>query len=194
MPFRRGLSRPRIRRSWPSAIGQLRRQYEPFLRSLPPPLRKREQIALPKQWKFAYEAKATPKVEGIPPAPAWHAADFDDSRWESTGVPEWRYRTREADDTAADPQKVDAWKNTQTTADAICWYRTTFSGARPPAPQRLWLCFDGVDWEAQVWLNSALLGTHRVYYEPFRFDVTDKIRPRSALAVRVIAGAATASP
>jgi len=132
--------------------------------------------------------------EGVPPAPAWHTVGFYDSKWETTTVPEWRYRTREGDDTARDPDKVDVWKNTETTADTICWYRTTFRAQQPAAGKRLWLCFDGVEWEAQVWLNGALLGTHRVYYEPFRFDVTEKIKPTNSLAVRVIAGRSYGEP
>jgi hypothetical protein len=102
-------------------LAELRRQYEPFLQSLPEPLPKRERIAMPAEWKFTYEAKEIPKVEGIPQAPAWHAVDWDDSRWETTKVPEWRYRTREGDDTARNPDKVSQWKNTELTADTICW-------------------------------------------------------------------------
>jgi beta-mannosidase len=69
-----------------------------------------------------------------------------------------------------------------------------FPAEAPPAGRRLWLCFDGVDWEAQVYLNGELLGTHRVYYEPFRFDVTDKLKPENMLAVRVIAGRSYGQP
>jgi beta-mannosidase len=174
-------------------VEELRRHYEPYLRSLPPRLPARQRVALPAQWTFTFEARETPKAEGLPPAPAWYTADFDDSRWATTTVPEWRYRTRESD-TARDPQRVDAWKAGGTTADTICWYRTTFSAERPPAGQRLWLCFDGVDWEAQVYLNGQLLGTHRVYYEPFRFEVTDKLQPANSLAVRVIAGRSYGEP
>lgn len=55
--------------------------------------------------------------------------------------------------------------------------------------QRQWLCFDGVDWEAQVYLNGELLGNHRVYYQPFCFDVTHKLKQgENTLAVRVIDG------
>jgi len=175
-------------------VSELRQHYEPYLCSLPVPLPKRERTALPAEWKFTYEAKESPKVEGIPPAPAWHPAGFDDSKWQTTTVPEWRYRTREGDDTARDPQKVDVWKNSETTADTICWYRTTFHADRLAAGKRLWLCFDGVEWEAQVWLNGEQLGTHRVYYEPFRFDVTEKIRKDNTLAVRVIAGRSYGEP
>jgi hypothetical protein len=175
-------------------LAELRQQYSPYLRSLPQPLKPRERTMLPKEWKFVFEAKKSPKQEGIPPAPAWCGADFDDARWETTTVPEWRYRTRENDDTAANPDKVDVWKNTQTTADTICWYRTTFQAETLPAGQRLWLCFDGVEWEAQVYLNGRLLGSHRVYYEPFRFEVTDKVKKHNSLAVRVIAGRSYGEP
>jgi beta-mannosidase len=175
-------------------IEQLRHHYEPFLRSLSSPLPKRERTALPVEWKFTYEAKQSPKTEGIPPAPAWHGVELDDTKWETTTVPEWRYRTREGDDTARDPKIVDAWKNSETTADTICWYRTTFHAEPPAAGKRAWLCFDGVEWEAQVWLNGEKLGTHRVYYEPFRFDVTGKLKASNTLAVRVIAGRSYGQP
>jgi hypothetical protein len=51
-----------------------------------------------------------------------------------------------------------------------------------------------VDWEAQVYLNGELLGNHRVYYEPFRFDVTEKLQATNTLAVRVIAGRSYGEP
>ena len=86
-------------------VGELRRQCEPFMRSLPKPLPERERTALPTEWKFTFEAKATPKTEGVPPAPAWQGADFDDARWKKTTVPEWRYRTRESD-SAIDPSAI----------------------------------------------------------------------------------------
>ena len=175
-------------------VVQLRSEYAPYLRSLPQTLPGRERTAVPAEWKFTFEAKATPKVEGIPPAPAWQGVDFDDAKWETTTVPEWRYRTREGDDTARNPDKLAQWKNSETTADTICWYRTTFRAKPPVAGKRMWLCFDGVEWEAQVYLNGELLGTHRVYYEPFRFDVTGKLKPNNTLAVRVISGRSYGQP
>jgi len=175
-------------------MGELRTAFAPFLRSLPPPAKSRMRESLPKEWKFTYEAKDSPKKEGIPPAPEWQGVAFNDGAWEATTVPEWRYRTLEGDDTARNPDKVDQWKNSETTADTICWYRTAFPATPPPAGDRLWLCFDGVEWEAQVWLNGEPLGTHRVYYEPFRFDVTEKIRATNALAVRVISGRSYGEP
>ena len=50
------------------------------------------------------------------------------------------------------------------------------------------LVFGGVDWEAEVWLNGKPLGSHKGYFEPFRFDVTGLLKENNTLAVRVIDG------
>ena len=175
-------------------IGELRRHYAPFLQSLPQPLPAPDRIMLPAEWKFTFEAEEKPKQEGVPPAPQWYGVKFDDSQWRTTSVPEWRYRTRMADG-AMDPKQLAQWKNPpQATADTICWYRTTFAALAAAEWKRVWLCFDGVDWEAQVYLNGELLGTHCIYYEPFRFDVTGKLKAANTLAVRVIAGRSYGEP
>ncbi len=184
---------PTNQRELDARIAELRRQYEPYLRSLPPPLAKRPRTPLPRQWRFTFEAKQTPKTEAVPPAPAWYGETFDDSHWQITTVPEWRYRTREGD-TALEPTNVAKYVGHATTADTICWYRTTFSAPRAATGRRQWLCFDGVDWQAQIYLNGQLLGSHYVYYEPFRFDVTGKLKPSNTLAVRVISGRSYGEP
>jgi len=178
-------------------MNELRQQYVPYLRSLPEKLPGRVRTALPVEWKFTYEAKETPKVEAITQAPAWHGVGFDDEKWETTTVPEWRYRTVEGDDTARDPKKLAQWSWSAFSGkapDTICWYRTTFRAEPTAAGKRTWLCFDGVEWEAQVYLNGELLGTHTVYYEPFRFDVTGKLKEENTLAVRVISGRSYGQP
>ena len=45
-----------------------------------------------------------------------------------------------------------------------------------------------------MYLNGELLGSHRVYYEPFRFDVTGKLQEQNTLAVRVIDGRVYGEP
>ena len=174
-------------------LDELARQYQPYLRSLPAPLDDRPRTPLPREWKFAFEAKRTPKPEGIPAAPPWFGPDFDDSKWEPATVPEWRYRTAQSD-TAVAPDQVAVFTAKTSTADTICWYRTRFAAQPTPAGQRVWLCFDGVDWEAEVYLNGRLLGRHSVYYEPFRFDVTGKLQRENLLAVRVIDGRSYGEP
>ncbi|MEY3479369.1 MAG: hypothetical protein RIQ71_144 [Verrucomicrobiota bacterium] len=48
------------------------------------------------------------------------------------------------------------------------------------------LCFDGVDYRCQVYLNGVCLGTHEGFFEPFEFDITDILKPEgNILLVRV---------
>ncbi len=64
------------------------------------------------------------------------------------------------------------------------WYRRAFQAARPRGG-RLLLHFGAVDYEATVWLNGTLLGTHRGGYTPFSFDITDTVRDgENTLVVR----------
>ena len=57
------------------------------------------------------------------------------------------------------------------------WYRRTFEVGRRVAGERWLLHFGAVDWEARVWVNGRLIGTHRGGYDPFSFDITDALVP-----------------
>jgi len=63
------------------------------------------------------------------------------------------------------------------TPEQRLWYRRTFDLGRRVVGERWLLHFGAVDWEAQVWVNGQLLGTHRGGYDPFTFDVTDAFVP-----------------
>ena len=155
-----------------SRLAELRKQFEPYLRSLPKPLDVRSQTPISSEWRSKFEvAKAT---EGVrPEPPEWFREDFADSGWEKTTVPEWRY-------------EGEAYR---TPISCILWYRTQFPTPKRAAPgRRIFLVFGGVDWEAEVWLNGKKLGGHVGYYEPFRFDVTDLLKEKNTLAVRIIQG------
>ncbi|MFO7902621.1 MAG: beta galactosidase jelly roll domain-containing protein [Pirellulaceae bacterium] len=177
-------------------LKELREEYTPYLRSLPEKVDVRKRTSLNGHWKFTFEVKDPPKQDTPPPpAPKWFGADFDDSAWETTTVPEWRYRTVGHDNLYT--RKVDQVKitgNNRNTSN-ICWYRRSFKTDKPKNGERLWLRFDGVQWEAQVYLNGEFIGSHLVYYEPFGFDITDKIKPgENTLAVRVINGKVYGEP
>src|SRR5262249_13114444 len=43
--------------------------------------------------------------------------------------------------------------------------------------RRLWLEFDGVYRDSQVWLNGRFLGRHESGYTSFRYDITEAARP-----------------
>lgn len=66
--------------------------------------------------------------------------------------------------------------------DKRLWYRRTFSlpridGKTSPAwsGKRILLHLGAVDWEATVWLNDQKVGSHRGGYDPFTFDITDRL-------------------
>lgn len=67
------------------------------------------------------------------------------------------------------------------------WYRNTFTAPGRRAGERQWLCFDGVNWKATVYLNGQRLGRIEGAFARGRFDVTDLLVPGrlNALAVRV---------
>src|SRR6476469_2148453 len=54
-----------------------------------------------------------------------------------------------------------------------CWYRRRVP--TPPVPERghLLLHFGAVDYEATVWIDGRLGGSHRGGYTPFTLDITD---------------------
>lgn len=54
-------------------------------------------------------------------------------------------------------------------------YKRTFFVSEEHRGKRIQLCFEGVDYEAQFFLNGTLLGAHRGMYTPAVFDVSDAI-------------------
>jgi len=170
----------------------LRAEYAPYLRSLPAPVDPRLRTDLSGAWRFAYEVMDAPAGAEVPAAPPWFSSSHDDSDWETATVPQWRYR-RGKNGTVLGGKDRFGWGERLEHSN-IVWYRRTFRAEHPPAGRRLWLCFDAVDWEAEVYLNGSLLGRHRVRYEPFRFDITEKVQATNTLAVRIIDGRVFGEP
>ena len=56
------------------------------------------------------------------------------------------------------------------------WYRRTFRVPPTWKGQRILLHFGAVDWEAQVWLNGQMIGTHQGGFIPFSFEVTHHLQ------------------
>ncbi|MCJ7739588.1 MAG: beta galactosidase jelly roll domain-containing protein [Anaerolineae bacterium] len=56
-----------------------------------------------------------------------------------------------------------------------CWFRTTFAAVPDASDGRVVLCYEGANYETTVWLNGALIGVHRGGFDPFEFDVTDRL-------------------
>ncbi|MFO8034113.1 MAG: glycoside hydrolase family 2 TIM barrel-domain containing protein [Candidatus Bipolaricaulota bacterium] len=66
----------------------------------------------------------------------------------------------------------------------VVWFRRRFAAG--PRGEEYWLRFQGVDYSADVWLNGAYLGSHRGYFQPFEFRVTEHLlEGENELLVRV---------
>jgi beta-galactosidase len=67
------------------------------------------------------------------------------------------------------------------------WYRKTISIPALAPGRRLWLEFDGVYRDSQMWLNGHFLGRHTSGYTSFLYDVSDVAKPGAdnLLIVRV---------
>lgn len=100
-------------------------------------------------WRIAY-AQAEQGFESGFADPA-----FDDAPWETVRLPHLRHSTIEHD---------------------TLWYRHHFRAELPPPDQRLLLRLGGAFYHSRVWLNGSLLGEHDGYFQPFGFDVTERLQ------------------
>src|SRR5690349_18762489 len=97
------------------------------------------------EWLFATADSAQGEAAG------YFEPDFDDSGWAPMAVPgSWNLHDAFAEH------------------EGVGWYRRTFE--TPPDLQGVArLHFEAAYYEAQVWLNGKLLGSHRGGYTPFEF-------------------------
>lgn len=198
----------------------LEQWYAPFLRSLPEKVEFRTKTMLPEEWDFCYEYQDIDGLARLPYeyvnyaydpehgslyAKAWDRErnrerylHGEELQWERVTIPEWRYEYRKHRPDGSEweedmnPEKMP-W-NFRSAANVVAWYRTNFRAPANEEGKRVFLCFDGVDWAAEVYLNGTLLGDHEVYCEPFRFDVTSLLEEENQVAVRVIDGPAFGQP
>ena len=155
-------------------IEALRVEMAPFLQSLPKKLDVRKIQSLSgNEWIKRFEVKPKGKTSGVR-SKHWEKVKLNTSKWEQAEVPEYMYTEQY--------RRVGA--------SCILWYRKIFNTEQISDDRRKFIVFDGVDWEAEVWLNGHKLGNHITYFEPFRFDVTNLLSKSgtNTLAIRVIAG------
>ena len=55
------------------------------------------------------------------------------------------------------------------------WYQRSISVPKEWEAKRVVLKFGAVDWEAKVWVNDNLVGSHAGGYSAFEFDITDYV-------------------
>lgn len=90
----------------------------------------------------------------------YHDSDFDDRLWHAIPVPShWA--------------ASDAFR----AAGGPLLFRRQFD-ATAAKHRRYWLCFDGVFYQGDVWLDGTYLGDTEGYYVPHRFEITDQLAQR----------------
>ena len=57
----------------------------------------------------------------------------------------------------------------------VVWYQRSFESPEHDDSNRLMLRFGAVDYEATVWVNGSLAGSHRGGHVPFDLDITDHV-------------------
>jgi beta-galactosidase len=117
-------------------------------------------------------ANATPKAEFL-------ASAYDDSSWQKVNIPH-DYIVEGAFDPKAETQHASLPVEPG-------WYRKVISVPAADPGRRLWLEFDGVYRDSQMWLNGHFLGRHASGYTSFLYDVSEMAKRGAAnqLVVRV---------
>ena len=100
--------------------------------------------------------------------------EFDDAGWAEMAVP-------------------SHWRSCVpfTESDGPLLTRTRFEAPAPDGDRRAWLTFDGVFYQADVWLDGGYVGDTEGYFFPHTFEVTEALRNRNE---HVLAAEITCAP
>jgi hypothetical protein len=145
------------------------------------------QVSGPNEWTLAqgWWLQEAPKVKSSPAQLS--DAGFDTRDWLHATVPGTVLESMIEDGLYPDP---DYGLNNLQIPESLnkqdYWYRNEFS--TPPqfhAGDRLQLTFQGINYKAEAWLNGVRLGEMRGAFQRGVFDITEVVKPRNVLLVRV---------
>ncbi len=140
-------------------------------------------------WQAKPPALATPWTAQVSPGsdyPSYPRPQLTRTAWENlNGV--WQFAAANPGDPppiATDlPQRILVPFPMESALSGIAahddesWYRRTFTVPPGWSGRHVLLHFGAVDWQAQVWINGHLVGTHRGGYDPFTIDITSALTP-----------------
>jgi beta-galactosidase len=107
--------------------------------------------------------------------------DFDDSSWRALNLPhDWSIEADFSPDYPATP-------GGGALLGGIGWYRKTFIPVSEDKNKNIYIDFDGIYWNSEVWINGHLLGKRPNGYISFRHDITPfiKFKKKNSIAVKV---------
>ncbi len=148
----------------------------------------RERLLFDFGWKFHLgddwpDAENLAKA-GVSKGPA--GQKFDDSQWQTVNLPHDWVVGLPFDEKA---NYGHGYKPVGPgfPSNSIAWYRRTFDVPQADEGKRIWVEFDGVFRDAQVYVNGWLVGHHEGGYNSFRYDITDVLNygGPNEIAVRV---------
>jgi beta-glucuronidase len=62
--------------------------------------------------------------------------------------------------------------------EGTIWYKKSFDYTKLKNDSRVFLYFDAVNYQSDVYLNGQKLGTHTGGFTPFNFEITDIVKPK----------------
>ena len=110
--------------------------------------------------------------------------EFKDAGWRSVNLPhDWSIE-RVPGSAGIFDQKLDQGEGCL--PGGIGWYRKTFTLPAAAKGKRIFIEFEGVFMQSELWLNGKSLSTHPYGYTPFEVDLTDLVKwgEPNVLAVR----------
>jgi len=113
--------------------------------------------------------------------------DFSDADWRKVDLPhDWSIEDLPGSQSPFKPDAIGQVSSGFTTG-GTGWYRKTFSVEPEQKGRHVYIRFDGVYMNADVWLNGQSLGNHPYGYTSFWYDITDLVRTgeKNVLAVQV---------
>ena len=138
--------KPDTREELDGLIEELRLKYEPFMQNLAPKTECTRSV-LPLKTFAVREAEE---------------ADFLDFARVMRGEGKWK--------------QVEIPCYFGPTGATVHYYSTKFSAEKLAEGKAAFLCFDGVDYIAEVFLNGSFVGSHEGFFAPFEFDVSSHLR------------------
>ena len=113
-------------------------------------------INLNEEWKFH-----------LNDCPEAFEKDFDSSDWEGVTLPhDWSIKQ---------PFSRTYSSGTGYLSGGIGWYRKSFNLPEAFRGKKIWIIFDGIYKNSQVWCNSYYKGKWPYGYTTFRYDITDQV-------------------
>lgn len=113
--------------------------------------------------------------------PLAEQVNFDDSQWRNLTIPhDWGIEPHPIQDDMYIGPFVKGTKDSTSTGNIIGgtgWYRKYFTLEPTDKNKTIFLCFDGISVQSDVWINGRHAGFHPNGYTPFYYNITPYLNP-----------------